>query len=152
MKRVVPFALAAGLVALLAIALLLWRREAIAGIPDHEGEKADTAPTSTFAFLGSRAVWLCFFFFLLVTVAFGAIQNFSGTILQAMYGLSLTTVALGLSTYMLGSACGVVLGGFLTQKCQHDRQFAVALGLAALLAADTAKWARVIREKNIKGE
>jgi predicted MFS family arabinose efflux permease len=127
-------ALAASLVALLAIALLFWRCEAITDTAEHHADKAREDAGPTFAFLSSRAVWLCFLFFLLITAAFGTIQNFASPILQAMYGLSLTTAAFALSTYLVGSACGIVLGGFLAQKGEHDMLIAGALGLAALLA------------------
>ncbi|MDE2441826.1 MAG: MFS transporter [Betaproteobacteria bacterium] len=127
-------ALSASLVALLAIALLYWRREAITDTPEQRADNGKKDAGPTFAFLSSRAVWLCFLFFLLITAAFGTIQNFASPILQAMYGLSLTTAAFALSTYLVGSACGIVLGGFLAQKGEHDMLIAGALGLAALLA------------------
>ena len=73
-------------------------------------------------------------FFFFITSAFGAIQNFISPILQALYGFSLPHAALGLSIYMLGSAIGIILGGFLAQKGAHDRLIATALGVAALLA------------------
>lgn len=127
-------ALAASSLALFAIALLFWSRSAITDTPEHHAEKAQENAGPAFAFLHSRAVWLCFFFFLLITAAFGTIQNFASPILQALYGLSLTTAAFALSTYLVGSACGIILGGFLAQKGEHDRLIAAALGLAALLA------------------
>ncbi|PKO48137.1 MAG: MFS transporter [Betaproteobacteria bacterium HGW-Betaproteobacteria-4] len=127
-------ALGASLVALVALALLFWRRAAINEAHDHRAPKGDEAKSPTFAFLGSRAVWLCFLFFLLITAAFGAIQNFSSPILQALYGLSLTTAALALSTYLVGGAAGIILGGFLAQKNAHENLIAGALGVAALLA------------------
>lgn len=127
-------ALGASLVALVALALLFWRRETINEAHDYRAAKSDEARSPTFAFLGSRAVWLCFLFFLLITAAFGAIQNFSSPILQALYGLSLTTAALALSTYLVGGAAGIILGGFLAQKNAHDYLIAGALGIAALLA------------------
>ena len=127
-------ALGATLVALLALALLYWRREAIADPAGFHAARHDGKTGPAFAFLGSRAVWLCFLFFLLITSAFGAIQNFSSPILQALYGLSIATAAAALSTYLLGGAAGIVLGGFLAQKGDHDRLIAAALGLAALLA------------------
>jgi predicted MFS family arabinose efflux permease len=127
-------ALAASLIAILALALLFWRRETINEAHDHTAAKNDGATFPTFAFLGSRAVWLCFLFFLLITAAFGAIQNFASPILQAIYGLSLTTAALALSTYLVGGAVGIVLGGFLAQKNTHEVLIAGALSVAALLA------------------
>lgn len=127
-------ALGATLVALLALGLLYWRRQAIADPVGYHANKHGPASGPAFAFLGSRAVWLCFLFFLLITAAFGAIQNFSSPILQALYGLSITTAAAALSTYLLGGAAGIVLGGFLAQKGEHDRLIAGALSVAALLA------------------
>lgn len=127
-------ALGATLVALLALGLLYWRRRAIADPVGYHANKHGPASGPAFAFLGSRAVWLCFLFFLLITAAFGAIQNFSSPILQALYGLSITTAAAALSTYLLGGAAGIVLGGFLAQKGEHDHLIAGALGVAALLA------------------
>jgi MFS family permease len=126
-------ALGASVVALLALGLLLWRRQALTDAEPHAARAAgDAGPT--FAFLGSKAVWLCFLFFLLITSAFGAIQNFASPILQAVYGLSLTTGALALSTYLTAGAAGIVLGGFLAQKQAQDLLIALALGVAALLA------------------
>ncbi|AXS79892.1 MFS transporter [Dechloromonas sp. HYN0024] len=127
-------ALAASLVAIAAMILLFWRRETINEAHDHRAAASNDAPSPTFAFLGSRAVWLCFLFFLFITAAFGAIQNFASPILQAVYALSLTTAALALSTYMVGAAAGIVLGGFLAQKNVHEHLIAGALGVAALLA------------------
>ncbi len=127
-------ALGATLLALIALALLYWRRHALEEPADPHAEKTGDAAVPAFAFLASRAVWLCFLFFLLITSAFGAIQNFATPILEAIYGLSLTAAALALSTYLVGGAVGVVLGGFLAQKNAHDHLIAGALGVAALLA------------------
>lgn len=127
-------ALAAAGLGLLALLVLFWRRHALAD-PQPASTGKPAAPTaSPFAFLRSTAVWMCFSFFFLITTAFGAIQNFSTPILQALYGLSLTMAASALSAYLLGGACGIVLGGFLAQKGTHDRLIALALGAAALLA------------------
>ena len=127
-------ALGAALVAVVALGLLFWRRSAIADPAGHAATPADQTTASTLDFLRSRPVWLCFLFFVFITAAFGAIQNFASPILQALYGLSLTTAALALSTYLVGSAAGIILGGFLAQKGEHDRLIAAALGVAALLA------------------
>jgi predicted MFS family arabinose efflux permease len=127
-------ALGTSLVAVAALALLFWRRDALTDPVEHHIEKASEPAGATFAFLSSRAVWLCFLFFLLITAAFGGIQNFASPILQALYGLSITTAALALSAYLAGGAAGIVLGGFLAQKGEHDHLIAGALGLAALLA------------------
>lgn len=126
--------LAASGVALLAIGLLAWRRAAIQDKPVPHASSPAEETTSTFAFLGSRAVWLCFLFFLLVTSAFGAIQNFASPILQALYGFSLHTAALALSGYLAGGAAGILVGGFLAQHRASEQVIVTALSLAAALA------------------
>lgn len=124
---------AAGLGLLSLLALISQRRT----LHETQPQAANHAPAqraATTDFLRSLPVWLCFLFFFFITSAFGAIQNFISPILQALYGFSLPHAALGLSIYMLGSAIGIILGGFLAQKGAHDRLIATALGVAALLA------------------
>ena len=127
-------ALGAALLALAALLLLYWRRKALHLTAAAVAPKHAAVDNSVFGFLASPAVWLCFLFFLLITSAFGAIQNFASPILQALYGLTLATAALALSTYLLGGALGILLGGFLAKRGDNDKLIALALGLAALLA------------------
>lgn len=126
-------AVAAGLAALPAMVLLWafreeldWPRARAAGTAGQEH--------GTFAFLGVGAIWLCFGFFFLITVAFGAIQNFAAPILQNLYGISLTSAATALSAYLLAAAGGIFVGGFLAREHAQDRIIAVVLALAAVLA------------------
>ena len=58
-------ALGAATVAAVALALLFWRRKALSDPPAVTDATPPGAASSTFAFLGSRAVWLCFTFFFL---------------------------------------------------------------------------------------
>ena len=128
-------ALGAAAVAAVALALLFWRRRALSDPPSFTQTAPQGATGSTFAFLGSRAVWLCFAFFFLITAAFGAIQNFAPPILQNLFGLTLAAGASSLSAYLLGGAAGIVSGGFLARQGEHhERLIALALGAAALLA------------------
>ncbi|MGE5472022.1 MAG: MFS transporter [Bacteroidota bacterium] len=127
-------ALAAAVVAAVALSLLFWRRRTLDDPPQPVHAARNEAPVSPLAFLRSGAVWLCFAFFFLITTAFGAIQNFASPILQNLYGLSLAAAASSLSAYLLGGAAGILLGGFLAQKGEHDRLIGLALAAAALLA------------------
>ena len=124
----------AAMVAAAALALLFWRRQALSDPPGFVHVKQEDEGISVFAFLASPAVWMCFAFFFLITTAFGAIQNFAAPILQNLYGLSLALAASALSTYLLGGAAGILGGGFLAHKGEHERLIALALGAAALLA------------------
>ena len=129
---------AAGL-ALLTLFLLGWRRLTLAD-PSTGASRgmATSGEQAPFAFLRSSAVWWCFAFFLLITTAFGAIQNFATPILQRLHGLPLAAAAASLSAYLAGGAAGILVGGFLAQKGAHDRLIAAALTVAALLAIGLA--------------
>lgn len=125
-------ALGAATIAALSLGLLLWRGQPLEARKTHSTQESTS--DSTFAFLRSGAVWMCFIFFLLITLAFGAIQNFASPILQNLYGLSLGIAASALSAYLLGGAAGILLGGFLARQGEHDRLISLALAAAALLA------------------
>jgi FSR family fosmidomycin resistance protein-like MFS transporter len=124
----------AGIVELLAFAFLFANRRLL----DDQQAVATEAPKrsgGTFAFLGVGVVWMCFFFFLLSVMAFGALQNFAPPILERTYGVSLAFATTGLTAYLLGSAAGAATGGFFASKgTQQDRLVAFALGSAALCA------------------
>lgn len=91
--------------------------------------------STPFAFLNSRLVWLSFSFYFFAAVAFGVLQNFSPVMLHEVYGLSLNISSTCLTAYMLGSAGGMVAGGFLAVRGAHDRVIAAALGASACVAA-----------------
>jgi len=98
-------------------------------------QTAAQAAGGSFDFLRLPAVWMCFGFFFLTSVALGGIQAFSSTSLTAMYGISLATAATAYTTYMLSSAAGMVAGGFLAARFHnHDRTIAVAFLFAAAMA------------------
>jgi len=89
----------------------------------------------SFGFLRLPAVWMCFGFFFLTSVALGGIQAFSSTSLTSLYGISLATAATAYTTFMLSSAAGMVAGGFLAARAHnHDRTIAICFLFAAALA------------------
>lgn len=98
-------------------------------------KKADSSgAASTMAVLRSPAVLLCFTFFFLTTAAFGALQNFSPAALKAMYGLSVAAAASCLSAYLVGSAVGIVVGGFLAAKRAQDQIIALCISAGAVIS------------------
>jgi MFS transporter, FSR family, fosmidomycin resistance protein len=128
----------AGLLATFVLAVLIWQRDLL---DVHEtGTHASHAAanpkmTNTFGFLQSSAVWLCFSFFFVTTLALGVLQSFSPTLLNRIYGLSLAAATSCLTAYLLGGAIGIVVGGFLAGRGgQHDRVITWALSLSALCA------------------
>jgi MFS family permease len=100
--------------------------------PANTPQRRTTAGNSAFF---SGAVWLCFAFFFVSTSAFGILQNYSPAILGHVYGVSLAMATGSLTAYLLGSATGIVTGGFLATRSEHsERVIAAALGLAAATA------------------
>jgi MFS family permease len=127
--------LAAALAAACCVAALLMARRLL----DDDVKKVgagDTAAGSTFAFLGAPVIWLAFLFFLLVTAAFGGLQSFSVPVLGGIYGLSAAAGVAALTGYLLGSAAGMAVGGFVAVHVHaHDRTAGAALFGAAVFAA-----------------
>jgi MFS family permease len=132
---------AAGGWALLVIVLLWWQR---AALDDRSAVALGLKPTNgaarrdehALAFLKLPSVWLCFSFFFWSTCAMSAVQSFAGPALQQLYGLPLAWASLVVTGYMLFSAAGMVVGGFLAAGTQRlERLIAVCLvGAAALLS------------------
>lgn len=86
-------------------------------------------------FLRAPAVWLCFAFFMITSMALGGIQSFAAPSLRALYGMSLATATAGYTTYMLASAAGMVYGGFLASKTvRHERIIGGAFAAAGVFA------------------
>jgi MFS transporter, FSR family, fosmidomycin resistance protein len=105
---------------------------AVAGATGHD----TGVPAAPFAFLTVGAVWLCFLFFFLTTVAWGILQNYAPPILSEVYGVSLVLANGGLTAYLVGSATGMIAGGFLAARFgdRNERLIAAALAFGALMA------------------
>lgn len=139
---------AASAVGFTVLAILWWRRDVLGDAARNvvvRGTAGGSAAPGHLAFLQSGAVWLCFAFFFLTTAAFGILQNFAPPILGAVYGLSLALATAGLTAYLLGSAAGMITGGFLAARSEHnERLIAVALALAASTAIVLASGAAAV--------
>lgn len=101
-------------------------------------------------FMRLRAVWMCFAFFFVTALALGGIQSFSSVSLIALYAMPLAWATTGYTAYMLASAAGMVLGGFLSARTtHHDRTIGWAFSGAGLIAIVIATgvlpaWAAVV--------
>jgi FSR family fosmidomycin resistance protein-like MFS transporter len=144
----VPVALAAGWrVALLTaaavafgvLAVLWWRRGqlvlgAVVAAPAAVGA-APAAAEGPFDFLRIPAVWMCFAFFFFYAAALSVVQSFAPVAAQHLHDVPLAWVAACLSIYMVGSAIGMVAGGFLARDAARcERVVGVGMGLAACIA------------------
>jgi FSR family fosmidomycin resistance protein-like MFS transporter len=128
-------AFAAAVLAFVALALVFVRRETIKESPYSAATTTAEAAPATFAFLTSDAVWACFVFLLLGTMAIGALQNYAPPVLHDLYGMPLTVGASALTAMLLGAAAGMITGGFLVARSNaHDRNIALLLVAAAVSA------------------
>lgn len=100
----------------------------------HAAKKKD-ASTGILGFMKVPAVWMCFAFFFISSVSFGGVQSFAATALRELYDMPLTYATACITAYMLASAGGIVVGGFLAAKVQqHDKIIAIAFAGAGAVA------------------
>jgi MFS family permease len=125
----------AGLVATLlgatSLVTLLWKRAELSGHVKRQERGSDIGVADL---LKLRLTWFAFTFFFFSTLIFGALQNFAPALLNDLYGLSLAAATSSLSAYLIGSAAGLVAGGFLanTSKGQEKLVGLCFLGSASL--------------------
>jgi MFS family permease len=136
--------LAAGVVGLLALLFLLWKRALLRYQLNHiaaptNGDASQPTRAGTWQFLRVRVIWMAFAYFLLTTFGFGALQNFAPSVLHQLYELSIAVATSALTAYLLGGSAGLVLGGFLVKGRQTYAgliagSLLLGAGLALLLA------------------
>lgn len=84
--------------------------------------------------LTNRTMILFFLFFMMGAMAGGGVQSWLVTVLHTVKGLDVKVAATALTTYMLGSTCGVLVGGWFADTFQrHILPF--VMGLTVLSAA-----------------
>lgn len=142
---------AAGLLPAAALALVWTHRQLLAGQPvgrlgqrlhlrTAEGAAhsagpgqtpgaAQPASGSSIAFMKLPAVWLSFAFFLTSALGFGGIQTFGPEAARLLHDVPTGWVALCLTAFMLASAGGTLIGGFVASNPDHAERI-VALGFS----------------------
>ena len=133
----VPFGWRTSLVAAAALplvvgALLLLHRPLFLA-PARHAPAAPAEPQPLLAFLRQPAIWWCFLFFAIVAMAASGVQNFAPTVFSAVYGLNVSSAALSVSLFMVASAAGMLVGGWLVGRDRRlERNIALALGLSVV--------------------
>jgi MFS transporter, FSR family, fosmidomycin resistance protein len=96
---------------------------------------AGTAHEHTLAFLKIPAVWMCFGFFLFYAGALSIVQSFATQSAAQLHAVPANLAAMCLTVYMVCSAGGTLIGGFLAADMERcERVVGIAFGLAAVLA------------------
>ncbi len=122
----------AGVYALVLIVLLIHRDQLVTTVV----RKQEAHEPSSVAFLKLPVVWWCFAFFLLSTITLAVVQSYSASILKAMHGVTLQAATATLTAYMLCSAAGILVGGFVSARMgaqRSDKVVAMCMGTGALL-------------------
>src|SRR3954468_13505106 len=144
--------LAAGVLAFTVLVVLVACRHLLdpreVGDAVAQSAKNKAAANATLGFMKVPAVWMCFAFFFISSISFGGIQSFAATALRELYEVPLTYATACITAYMLGSAGGIVAGGFLAARFQqHDKVIAIAFAAAAsvsVLVASTVPPAAMV--------
>jgi MFS transporter, FSR family, fosmidomycin resistance protein len=126
----------AGVLVLCVLAVLVFKRDQLqlpaAAQIKPTGAAADSG---NFDFLRIPSVWMCFAFFFFYALILGIVQAFAPEAARQLHGVPMHLVATCVSVYMLSSAGGMVLGGFLAaDPARCERVVAWGLGFAAAVA------------------
>jgi MFS transporter, FSR family, fosmidomycin resistance protein len=120
--------------------ILLWAyrdvlHTEVVHVAKHDATVSAHHESALLGFLRLPAVWMCFAFFFITAIALGGIQSFSSVSLHDIYGMSLALATTAYTAYMLASAAGMVLGGFLGSRSKrHERTIALAFTVSGLTA------------------
>jgi MFS transporter, FSR family, fosmidomycin resistance protein len=121
------------------ILLILWfnRGQLIDDVKErHAQSHADTQSSnaSPFAFLKLTAVWLCWIFFFFSMASTSSLQSFAPSALFSIYGVPMISGSYFITLLALGSAGGVLLGGYLAAKLQApERIVSTCLSVTILM-------------------
>jgi MFS family permease len=91
--------------------------------------------------LTSRTMLLFFAFFLLGSMAGAGVQSWLVTVLHAVKSMDLRAASTALTGYMVGSTCGVLVGGWFADTYKrHVLSFAVMLTIASAVLVLAVNW------------
>ena len=141
----VPIAIASGWRTALACAgtlawlvlLVLWLNRSRLTLPAaaKSAGPAHASQDAAFDFLRIPSVWMCFAFFFVYAVVLSVIQAFAPEAARQLHAVPVALTAMCLTVYMVCSACGMVLGGFLAaDPARCERVVGLGFGAAALVA------------------
>jgi MFS transporter, FSR family, fosmidomycin resistance protein len=125
-----------GAVGVLA-ALVLSRQRTLGDVRHLAAPRASRGERGVLAeirFLLTPTIIMAFAYFALIAASMSAVQTFAVATMVAVYDVPLALAAGALTAYMLGSAAGVVCGGFVADRTRRHDVFASAgMAVAALL-------------------
>ena len=139
-------ALASAGVLALAVLLVLWcyRRvlsldaatvQAAMGQGGGAADSVNGPVAGQFDFLRIPSVWMCFGFFFFYAMVLSVVQTFAPVAAGQLHAVPVALVGICLAIYMVASAGGMAVGGFLaSDPSRCERIVGIGFGLAAMLA------------------
>ncbi|MDB5876860.1 MAG: major facilitator superfamily 1 [Variovorax sp.] len=136
-------ALASAGVLALAVLLVLWFYRRVLSLDvatvqsaTGQGGSAVVGPVAgQFEFLRSPSVWMCFGFFFFYAMVLSVVQTFAPVAAGQLHAVPVALVGICLAIYMVASAGGMAVGGFLAaDPSRCERIVGIGFGLAAMLA------------------
>ena len=133
-------ALASAGVLAIVVLLVLWAYRSVLALDVKTVQKAtghgeSAAIGGEFDFLRIPAVWMCFGFFFFYAVVISVVQTFAPVAAGHLHAVPVALVAVCLTVYMVASAAGMVVGGFLaSDPSRCERIVGTGFGVAAVLA------------------
>ena len=130
----------AGALALVVIGVLWLNRahltiEMTSAAKPAADARTPAAREGSFDFLAIPAVWVCFGFFFLYAVVISGVQAFAPEAARQLHDVPTRWAAMCLTFYMVASAGGMVLGGFLAaDPSRCEKIVGAGFGIAALFA------------------
>ena len=130
--------MAAGTLAFMVLAVLLLNRQrfALSALERATAPaKAEMSGPGSLDFLRIPAVWMCFGFFFFYALVLSVVQAFAPESARQLHGVPMAAAAMCLTLYMICSAGGMVMGGFLAaDPARCERVVGLGFGLAAVIA------------------
>jgi MFS transporter, FSR family, fosmidomycin resistance protein len=128
-------ALACAGVLVLAVLAVLWVKRETLALQPVQVDKARARAEGNFGFLSLPAVWVCFAFFFFYAMALSGIQAFAPEAARLLHAVPASLAAMCLTVYMVCSAGGMVVGGFLVaDPSRCERIVGAGFGAAAAIA------------------
>ena len=125
----------------LVLAVMVWVNRAV--LIDHRAKSraaaAEHGTASGVSLFLQLPILLCFGYFALLSASTIGIQQFAVPAFTGMFGVSETFAAFCLIAFVVGSALGVLVGGFFADRVRHhDRVAAIGLLVASALTVPIA--------------
>jgi MFS family permease len=129
----------AGALAFFVLSILILRRHLLEDDHHHAEKQTDRpAPIPTIQIFKLPSMWLSWLFFYLTSFGFAGIQSFSSSALVEIYHIPISLTASSYTLFMVFSAIGLVVGGFVATKIRDpDRVITTAFIVSGLMAIIT---------------